>query len=509
MKKHIVLLILVMGIGLILRLNHLGERSLWTDEFLTLLQASGHGTEEFSSKQYAPYQLKGLLKNDSAKHLGNVTAGVLKNDVHPPLYFWILYFWMKCVGDGAFAVRMFSVVCALWSIYLAVSLSAHLFNRQSALFAGLFVSISPFLVRMSQEARPYSLVFMLGLWSWLYALRFEKSNSVRDLICFGATVCLGLCTHYFFVFVALAHFLYFTVFYHNNQKVLKRFYAAFLFSLFPLCIWAGLMSLRQYNLYFAEWIFGYAAVKDKLLALCIGFIRYIAMFDKMAILYGSLSVAAGIIFWLVIMTLGLLGIRRTQPRSLWYSFFIFILPLLVLSAVDFTAQAALLRQERFWMFPCIGLIPAAGYSLRFGLQKQKLLCFGLLAIMLFSSLSASYIHFGPAPKAVSVWMNKEAQGKKQPAIVYNLRSVLVSQAYYLDDTVFLLPVENVQELNEAVKGLAQQSRRFFIVRHYHATDPLLMSQPFLEDQNLKLTTYGFKVQKVLQKDHLSVSEYGQ
>lgn len=509
MKKHIALLILVMGIGLILRLNHLGERSLWTDEFLTLLQASGHGSEEFSSKQYTPYELKGLLKNDPAKNLGNVTAGVLKNDVHPPLYFWILYFWMKCAGDGPFAVRMFSVVCALWSIYLAVSLSARLFDRQSALFAGLFVSISPFLVRMSQEARPYSLGFMLGLWSWLCAVRFEKNNRNRDLIWFGLTTCLGLCTHYFFVFVALAHFLYFTVFYHHNPKLLKRLYSAFLFSLLPLCIWGGLVSLREYNLYFAEWIFGYAAVKDKLLALLGGFTRYTAMFGKMTVVNGNVSAAAGIIFWGVMLLQGFLRMSREHPRPLWYSFFIFILPLFVLSAIDFTAQAALLRQERFWMFPCIGLIPAAGYSLHFGLKKQRLLFFGLAAIMLFSSFSAANIQFGPAPKAVSAWINKKVQGKNQPIIVYHLRSVLVSQAYYLNDTVSLLPVENAQELNEAVKGLGQKSSQFFIVRHYHATDPLLMNQPFLEDKNLNLALYGFSLQKTLQKDYVSVSEYGQ
>ena len=92
-------LILILWLGFLLRLYHLGADSLWYDETVSALLAS--------------------------KPLAAMWAHTAR-DIHPPLYYALLHAWRQAAGHSEFALGFFS----LWFGIAIIPLAAHL-GRQS------------------------------------------------------------------------------------------------------------------------------------------------------------------------------------------------------------------------------------------------------------------------------------------------------------------------------------------------------------------------------------------
>ncbi|MFH1640332.1 MAG: glycosyltransferase family 39 protein, partial [Candidatus Omnitrophota bacterium] len=286
-RKHAFLLLFFLAVGFALRINNLSGRSLWTDEFFTLFEATGHGLdiknflEELSSQENPKLlkvkEFKRFLQPEPDKSLKDVSQGLLYTDTHAPLYFWIMHLWVMVFNDGVVAVRMFSLLMGMISIFLSYKVSSYLFSRKAALFAALFTTISAFPVRYAQEARPYSLVLVLGLLSWLFILRFQRHNRNSDIFYFAIANCLGMYVHYFYIFIAFAQFAFFTALYFRDSSRLDKFYLAFLCSLLLFSPWAILLILKGYKFYLVEWLFGYPGFKDKVYYLSSGINHYLFM----------------------------------------------------------------------------------------------------------------------------------------------------------------------------------------------------------------------------------------
>ena len=93
--------------------------------------------------------------------------GALRQDGHPPLYYFLLHYWIDFVGDGDSAVRALSGLFGLLSLPLAHIAGRRFGGRSAGRLAVAFVAVSPFAVRYSSEVRMYSLMTLLGLALWL------------------------------------------------------------------------------------------------------------------------------------------------------------------------------------------------------------------------------------------------------------------------------------------------------------------------------------------------------
>ena len=506
-------LLFLLALGLLLRMNNLSGRSLWTDEFFTLFLSSGHGVDivnlldGFSKKETPPLSksqdFRLFLESDSAKHIKDVTRGLLDTDTHPPLYFWIIYIWMRVFGDGLFGLRFFSVLMGVFAVFLSYRIGNYLFNRRAAGFCALFTAISAFSVRYSQEARAYSLIMAIGLLSSLFMLRLEKHNKNSDAIWFAVFSALGLYAHYFYAFTAVGQFIYFSIANRRESLKIRKFYLTALSSLLLFSPWFIQVILKGYNFRNAEWVFGYPGLINKINNLFLGASRYILISDRPGIIPG-LFLLAGLSFFLYIAVCGAKDMAVKYRRQLWFCLSIFAAPLSAMFLLDIIQHGALLRQERFWMFSFLGFIPLAGYFLSFGFSKNKALTSLFILLMLLSSFLVSKAQFGPAPEYASVWINKESGVKASAVIVYNIRSAVFAQSYYLDNGIYLLPVSDVNQLHNTVKMASGLTDKIFIVRHYHRTDASLMNQLFMEVKDIG---EGFKLQTTINKDDIIVSEF--
>jgi mannosyltransferase len=147
----------ILTVALIARLANLGGRNLWYDEAFAVLFAE-----------------KGL----SAMLYGTLTpvAGGAA-DIHPLLYYGTLNIWMTIFGEGAFAVRLWSVVLGVLTVFAIYVLTRELFDERTGLAAAFITAIAPFHVQYSQETRMYALLgLLLTVASWCFVRGWRAGN---------------------------------------------------------------------------------------------------------------------------------------------------------------------------------------------------------------------------------------------------------------------------------------------------------------------------------------------
>jgi len=136
-----------------LRIHLLGAQNLWWDEALAVWAVR-----------------KGLIS------MTLWTAG----DVHPPLFFWLLYGMTRLAGQTEFAARFVSLACGLLTIPLAYQLGRKLVNHQVGLTAALLLAAARFHVWWSQEARMYILAGLGGAASLYFLVSWWRQEQQAE-----------------------------------------------------------------------------------------------------------------------------------------------------------------------------------------------------------------------------------------------------------------------------------------------------------------------------------------
>jgi MFS family permease len=169
-------LVAVVVAGVVLRWVGLGAQSLWYDEWLTSEAVAGSLPDLF-------------------RHVAH-REGI------PPTYFVVEWAWVRLAGDGEVALRTLSALFGAATVPVAYAVVAELRQpRAAARGAAVLVAVSPMLVWYSQEARPYSLIALLGAVSFLLFARVWRDDAPRHLAVWAAVAAATVAVHYFAAFL--------------------------------------------------------------------------------------------------------------------------------------------------------------------------------------------------------------------------------------------------------------------------------------------------------------------
>jgi len=186
----------VVLVGLILvsfglRIWRIEAKSIWWDESLSLYRA----------QHDLPYVLSNRIDFPGAE----------TTDLHPPLYFVLLHFIIRSVGESDLALRFPSVCWATALVPLLYIVGKRWWGKGVGLWAAGLGAVSPFYLWYAQEARMYTMVTCLGLLSAYVLGRALECGSRSWYITFVILVAAMLYTHYFafllLVFAGLAWLL--------------------------------------------------------------------------------------------------------------------------------------------------------------------------------------------------------------------------------------------------------------------------------------------------------------
>lgn len=139
-KNHLWLLIALL-VAWAVRVNALDAQSLWNDE----------GTSV-------------ALAQRSLEAIANAAA----RDIHPPLYYFLLSFWIQVAGISEFALRFLSVGTGILLVAVTFRIAREFFDEDVALIVSILSALNAFQVYYSQEARMYMLVALcsaLSVWA--------------------------------------------------------------------------------------------------------------------------------------------------------------------------------------------------------------------------------------------------------------------------------------------------------------------------------------------------------
>lgn len=129
-------------------------------------------------------------------------------DVHPPLYYWVLKIWRSLFGSSELALRSLSLFFLLVAVIFAYILARKVFSRRAAIVTLLLLAISPMLFRYGVEARMYTMELAIAVGA-TGALWFAYTNkSKKAWILYGVLAGLGMLTHYLSLVVWIAQGLW-------------------------------------------------------------------------------------------------------------------------------------------------------------------------------------------------------------------------------------------------------------------------------------------------------------
>ncbi len=161
---------LILLLALVLRLCGL-NKGFWLDEYQAVYEFAG---------------------NSGLRH----TAQVLRYDIHPPLYFWLLQLWRRVGGEGEPYLRLLNVAISLAWMGVAIAW-LKMYRRSAALLAGLITATAPFLLRYAQETKDYALLVFFTVLAFYFTGSFlrdprKKSGALLAGIALTGAICAHL-----------------------------------------------------------------------------------------------------------------------------------------------------------------------------------------------------------------------------------------------------------------------------------------------------------------------------
>ena len=139
----------------------------------------------------------------SAHPLSWLVPSIANVEPNPPLYYFLLHYWMEILGQSEFITRFVSLVFGVLAVPVIYRLGNALGRPKVGMLAAFLAAINPFQIWHAQDVRNYTiwpLLSMGGLIFLLYALRTGRKRCWAGYA--GMTV-LSLYTHYYHLFMLL------------------------------------------------------------------------------------------------------------------------------------------------------------------------------------------------------------------------------------------------------------------------------------------------------------------
>ena len=207
------------AIGLIGAFVGLEASSFWTDELFTAWVVGAD--------------------NNISHMLGRAVT-----DVHPPVYYGLIFLFAQVAGHSDAALRLFSALCACGAIIVFVAATRRTFSLPGRLFAAAMATGSIFWFDQSQNARDYSLCLLIGGGLLALSLRVlaDRRAGLPALSAIFALTFVGSFVHFYLLFECLALLMVLALYLPKRRL---SFAAMFVFLFVSSELYSKLIIQRQ------------------------------------------------------------------------------------------------------------------------------------------------------------------------------------------------------------------------------------------------------------------------
>lgn len=121
----------------------------------------------------------------------------LIEDVHPPLYYFLLKIILDISHESLVCARLFSAVSCIIFLWCGTLFIQQNFGEKSAVFYVFFLYLNPFMPQKATEIRMYMFASMFVIWSGIVTLRLLQNENKREWICLVISSLLAAYSHYY------------------------------------------------------------------------------------------------------------------------------------------------------------------------------------------------------------------------------------------------------------------------------------------------------------------------
>lgn len=191
--KYSIVIILLTILGLILRLYRIDVNSIWLDEAVT-------------------YQI-------SIHSIPQIWNSIGTGEPNPPLFYWAEHFILN-FGNSELILRLIPAISGTLSIPLVFFIGRLVLDRHAGVIAAVLLTVSPFHIMYSQDARSFTLLLLIVCVALVFYLKGIFSGSLRSWILFGIFSALAFWLHFYvIIFIATLFLLVLCL----NQYINKGF----------------------------------------------------------------------------------------------------------------------------------------------------------------------------------------------------------------------------------------------------------------------------------------------
>jgi uncharacterized membrane protein len=233
--------------------------------------------------------------------LGLMYKGIALEGTKLPLYYTLIHFLLP-PNNIELTLRLISAAFGLLCIPVTFVVVRALLNESIAWWTALLLTVDPFYVHYSREARPYTLLLLAALVAMLaFANLIRRNNRQWWIVLVVAHMGLFI-TNLFALFIPFVQFLYIVFNLKRASRLLIPWMVANAIAIIPLAVWYGYMFVAREgqlrlaaswfplttpaDLFYTFWNFTLGFLPDLTLPLAVMLIALIAL-TVLGIRYGN------------------------------------------------------------------------------------------------------------------------------------------------------------------------------------------------------------------------------
>ncbi len=339
---------------------------------------------------------KGMLFDDmvsvyiARQSLSNIWT-YLQWEMHPPLHYLYLHFWINVFGDSDVIMRISTIFISIISIFIIYLLTKKISqNSQAAVLAAFFTAFSSYQIYFSTWIRMYALLFFLASLSFLIFLYAVEKNKKSLWILLTIVQTLAVYTHLTAIFIFIIEAIYILFLKYKKtikiNTIYKWFLSGFVSFLLFLPWLYNFISVRLKIFPSNSWYFWAEGYDSYFLTIPVKF-QFAGVENNILDLLGTIIVIIGIIFFIFDFK-----ITDKKITSTVYDLKNIILPLSILFIPLLIFFIFKINTLRFMFISSIGLYIIIGIGLFRIIQKTKIPSFYIysffvsIIILVFVSL---------------------------------------------------------------------------------------------------------------------------
>lgn len=337
------------------------------------------------------------------------------HDFNPPVYYLLLHFWMKIVGQSDEGLRLLSFFAHIVTVYIAYVFSEKVFSKKFAWFVALFTLLNPMLLYYAFEMRMYSF-YALFTFASIYFFYFKNWKW------YTVVSTLGLYTHSFFplIIVSFATYLWFT------KQLNKKSFFLVVKPLIYFLPWIPILAVQFINSK-NSWLF---PVNFQTVTSSLG--NLFTSYEGTPGNYWGYTIILSVIIFIYI----IIGLKHKKKEGLLFSLPVFF-PLVLILGYSMLKRP--LFVNRYMIFVTVFEVLAICFSIwsiKNTIFKTFSICFWLILIIVINLIAPPY-HKKTDFKSTFAEINKIAT---QNDFVYAKTPIgFLESAYYFKnkDKVFV------------------------------------------------------------------------